>query len=78
MRAFKPVPQQRAMMPVVGDGIDSSRAVHVEPAVERAGRAPCLFNYGAKTIRFGSSLDAAEAVQIASKITTTATWLVAT
>lgn len=36
------------------------------------------FDYGAKTIRFGSSLDAAEAVQIAGKITTTATWLVAT
>lgn len=36
------------------------------------------FDYGAKTIRFGAGLDAAEARQLAGKITTTATWLVAT
>lgn len=36
------------------------------------------FDYGAKTIRFGSGLDAAEARQLAGKITTTETWLVST
>lgn len=72
-----PVPQQRMMMQVIGDGIDSSFALFM-PNLPWSGLGVTLaFDYGAKTIRFGSGLDTAEARQLADKITTTATRLVA-
>ncbi len=73
MRAFKPAPLQRAMTPVVGDGIDSAFA-QFTPNLPWSGLGKTLaFDCGANTIRFDSGLHTAQVRQLADTITTTAT-----